>query len=149
MVYVGVLQGRQRFSRAKQRLSLSFWQWVWLPCWTFVQSGALSRSQAAVKHWCYLLLGSLCVCCIAKQKDSNWCAARESSMEFSMLVLNIGDFKQHVGRIGLLLLWNSWHMKISAMIDRKFSKYPGPVNWNKRVRDERQRALNEFLKAGF
>lgn len=40
-------------------------------------------------------------------------------------------------------------MKIPAMIDRKFSKYPGPINWNKRVRDERQRALNEFLKAGF
>lgn len=40
-------------------------------------------------------------------------------------------------------------MKIPAMIDRKFSKYPSLINWNKRVRDERQRALNEFLKAGF
>lgn len=49
----------------------------------------------------------------------------------------------------LTLLWNSWHMKIPTMIDRKFSKYPSAVNWNKRVRDERQRALNEFLKAGF
>lgn len=35
------------------------------------------------------------------------------------------------------------------MIDRKFSKYPRLINWNKRVRDERQRAPNEFLKAGF
>lgn len=40
-------------------------------------------------------------------------------------------------------------MKIPAMIERKFSKYPGPINWNKRVRDERQRAPNEFLKTGF
>lgn len=40
-------------------------------------------------------------------------------------------------------------MKIPAMIDRKFSKYPGPVNWNKTVRDEQQRAQNEFLKPGF
>lgn len=40
-------------------------------------------------------------------------------------------------------------MKIPTMIDRKFSKYPGAVNWNKRARDEQQRALNEFLKAGF
>lgn len=35
------------------------------------------------------------------------------------------------------------------MIERKFSKYPVPINWNKRVRVERQRAPNEFLKAGF
>lgn len=35
------------------------------------------------------------------------------------------------------------------MIEKKLSKYPAPINWNKRVRDERQRAPNEFLKAGF
>ncbi|XP_067361888.1 chemokine-like protein TAFA-1 isoform X3 [Channa argus] len=40
-------------------------------------------------------------------------------------------------------------MKIQAMIDRKFSKCPSLINWNKRVRDERQRATDEFLKACF
>lgn len=74
---------------------------------------------------------------------------KEISVEITIPVLNIGDFKQHGGELAYFCFGLADTVKIPTMIERKFSKCPTPINWNKRVRDERQRAPDEFFTACF
>lgn len=95
--------------------------------------------------------GSLCVWCIARQTGSKeQKRKRKSSIEISMLVLNMGNFEKHFRRTGSLSL-QEWLTHKNPSYDReKVLKVScSPINWKKRVRVERQRAPNEFLKAGF